>query len=51
MCGRYTVLTEDEIIEVRSIIREIFLKLVRDELDDIEEMGTLPEVAPTNVYL
>ena len=48
MCGRYTVLTEDEIIEVRSIIREISLKLVRDELEGNEETGTLMEVAPTN---
>ena len=48
MCGRYTVLTEDEIIEVRSIIKEISLKLARDELDGNEEIRGLPEIAPTN---
>ena len=46
MCGRYSVLTEDEIIEVRSIIREVSLKLARDELDGYTEV--LAEIAPTN---
>ncbi|MCL2014527.1 MAG: SOS response-associated peptidase [Oscillospiraceae bacterium] len=32
MCGRYSVLTEDEIIEIRSIIHDISLRLVRDDL-------------------
>jgi putative SOS response-associated peptidase YedK len=30
MCGRYSVLTEDEIIEVRRIIQEVSLSLVKD---------------------
>jgi putative SOS response-associated peptidase YedK len=46
MCGRYNALTEDEIIEVRAIIKEISLKLARDEFKDYKE--TLREVAPTN---
>ena len=32
MCGRYSCLTEDEIIEIRSIIQDISLKLVRDDV-------------------
>ena len=46
MCGRYSVLTEDEIIEVRSIIQEISLRLVRDELEDYEARPG--EVRPTD---
>jgi len=46
MCGRYSVLTEDEIIEVRSIIQEISLRLIRD---DVENYGIRPgEVRPTD---
>jgi len=33
MCGRYSVLTEDEIIEIRSIIQSISMQLVRDAID------------------
>ena len=32
MCGRYSVLTEDEIIEVRLIIRDLSLRLASDDL-------------------
>ena len=46
VCGRYSPLTEDEIIEVRSIIREVSLKLARDEFENYEE--TISEIAPTN---
>ena len=46
MCGRYSVLTEDEIIEVRSIIRELSLRLARDELESYE--ADRQEIAPTN---
>ena len=46
MCGRYSVLTEDEIIKVRSIIREVSLRLAKDEFLNYEE--TLREVLPTN---
>jgi len=46
MCGRYTVLTEQEIIEIREILQEISLRIVKDEyLDYIEKPG---EVFPTN---
>ena len=48
MCGRYTVLTEDEIIEVRSIINEVSLKIARDELTNLNEPEPRQEVAPTN---
>ena len=46
MCGRYTPLTEDEIVEVRDIIQSISLKLAKDELAGYET--TFAEVAPTN---
>ncbi|MCL2528647.1 MAG: SOS response-associated peptidase [Defluviitaleaceae bacterium] len=46
MCGRYTVLTEDEIIEVRSIIKDISIRLSRDQLDEIDE--SKQEVAPAD---
>ena len=32
MCGRYSVLTEDEIIEVRKIIQEVSLSFVKDSM-------------------
>lgn len=47
MCGRYSVLTEDEIIEVRSIIQEISLRLVRDNLENYEARPG--EVRPTDI--
>jgi putative SOS response-associated peptidase YedK len=46
MCGRYTVLTEDEIIEVRSIIKEVSLRLARDDFQEYK--AEQHEVAPTN---
>ena len=47
MCGRYSVLTEDEIIEIRSILHDISLHLVRDGLDNyIARPG---EVRPTDM--
>jgi len=46
MCGRYSVLTEDEIIEVRSIIQEISLRMVRDDLENCEARSG--EVRPTD---
>lgn len=49
MCGRYTVLTEDEIIKIREILREISLNLVRDEIGTGGEEGAeRKEVFPTN---
>ena len=46
MCGRYTVLTEDEIIEIREILKGISLRIVKDEFTDYNEQGG--EVYPTN---
>jgi len=46
MCGRYSVLTEDEIIEVRGIIKSIAMKLVRDEIENCDDQRK--EIAPTN---
>lgn len=46
ICGRYAVLTEDEIIEVRQIIQEISLRLVKDDLD--EYRPKTGEVRPTD---
>ncbi len=46
MCGRYTVLTEDEIIEIREILSELSLCIVRDEFTEyIEGAG---DVRPTD---
>lgn len=33
MCGRYTVLTENEIIEVRSLLKELSMRLAKDEFE------------------
>lgn len=42
MCGRYTVLTEDEIIEIREILKNLSLRIVRDEfLEYNEEYGVI----------
>ena len=46
MCGRYSVLTEDEIIEIRSIIAEISLRMVRDDMENYEARSG--EVRPTD---
>lgn len=46
MCGRYTVLTEDKIIEIREILKKLSLRIVRN---DFEEYNEIPgEIAPTN---
>jgi hypothetical protein len=46
MCGRYTVLTEDEIVEIREILKTISWRIVRY---DFEEYAEPPgEVFPTN---
>ena len=46
MCGRYSVLTEDEVIEVRKIINDISLRLARDEFENYEEAQQ--ETMPTD---
>jgi len=52
MCGRYSALTEEEIIEIREVIREVSLRIAADELG----VGDVPdgaarrgEVFPTDV--
>lgn len=47
MCGRYSVLSEDDVIAVREIIKEVSLKLARDELGDYTTEERT-EVFPTN---
>lgn len=37
MCGRYTVLTGDEIIEIREILKNLSLRLVRDDFENYHE--------------
>jgi len=37
MCGRYTVLTEDEIMELREILENIPLPIVRDDFKDYDK--------------
>jgi len=46
MCGRYTPLTEDEIINVRQIIQEVSLRLARDEFENYK--NNRGEIAPTD---
>lgn len=46
MCGRYSVLTEDEIIEVRSIIQDLSFRLVQDDLENYESRPG--DVCPTD---
>ena len=48
MCGRYSVLTEDEVIKVREIIRNISLRFSRDELGKYERILQQQEVFPTH---
>jgi Uncharacterized conserved protein len=47
MCGRYSVLTEDEIVEIRSALRDISLELVKDGLADYK--ARLGEILPTDM--
>ena len=47
MCGRYTVLTEREIIEIREILQEISLRIAKDEFGDYKERPG--EIFPTNL--
>lgn len=46
MCGRYSALTEDEIIEVRSIIQEVSMRLVKDDMDNY--VAPMHEIRPTD---
>ncbi|HCA28943.1 MAG TPA: hypothetical protein DEP23_04935, partial [Ruminococcaceae bacterium] len=50
--GRYTVLTEDEIIEIREILKKLSLRIVRDDFEEYDEAnaayGDGGEVFPTN---
>ena len=46
MCGRYTVLTEQEIIEIREILQEISMRIVKDEFGEYTERPG--EIRPTN---
>ena len=49
MCGRYTPLTENEIIKVRSIIKDVAMDLSREEFCTCDE--SYNEVVPTNRVL
>lgn len=46
MCGRYTVLTEDEIIEVREILKDLSLRIVKDDFLEYEQIPG--ETRPTD---
>jgi len=46
MCGRYSVLTEKEIIDIREILQEISLRIVRDDFLQYDEKPG--EIRPTN---
>lgn len=45
MCGRYTVLTEDEIIEIREILKDLSIRIVKDDFENYNE--TPRELFPT----
>jgi putative SOS response-associated peptidase YedK len=47
MCGRYSVLTEAEIIEIREILRELSLRVVKDEFDQYVKCAD--EIRPTDL--
>ena len=46
MCGRYSVLTEKEIIDIREILQQISLQIVRDDFLQYDEKPG--EIKPTN---
>ena len=46
MCGRYTVLTEEEVIKIREILKEISLRVIKDDFENYDEKAG--EVFPTN---
>ena len=46
MCGRYSVLTEDEIIEIRKILRDWAMKIVKDDFEEYDKEDG--EVFPTD---
>jgi putative SOS response-associated peptidase YedK len=46
MCGRYTVLTEDEIIEIREILQDLSLRIVKDEFLEYDEKAG--EICPSD---
>lgn len=60
MCGRYTVLTENEIIEVRGLLKELSIRLAKDEFElynltpgDVRPTDYAPIISQNNdgVYL
>lgn len=46
MCGRYTVLTEDEIIKIREILKDLSLRIVKDEFTEYSEVANV--ICPTD---
>ncbi|MCL1822697.1 MAG: SOS response-associated peptidase [Oscillospiraceae bacterium] len=54
MCGRYIANSEDEITEIREILKQISMRLVSFEVPESGESGTVPalsDVFPTNQVL
>ena len=47
MCGRYSILTEDEIIEIREIIQEVSLRISHDDFQNNSDTAAT-EIFPTN---
>ena len=46
ICGRYSCLTEAEVIQIREVVKDISLRILNDELDDRPLYDG--EVRPTN---
>ena len=48
MCGRYSALTEEEIIEIREVIREVSLRIAVDDFESSKILPKREEIAPTD---
>jgi putative SOS response-associated peptidase YedK len=48
MCGRYSALTEEEIIEIREVIREVSMRIARDEWAAMTPHKAGSEAFPTD---
>jgi len=46
LCGRYSLLTEDEIIEVREMLKKMSVNIAKDEFEQVD--GGKKEVCPTD---
>jgi putative SOS response-associated peptidase YedK len=50
MCGRYSALTEEEIIEIREVIREVSLRIAKDDFENYTAPAGSPQGIRHEVY-